>query len=377
MAVCHLKIMKKVFISTLAIIYSFANSLLASVSDTSLTFRGVWLTNVCSEALDSYDNILKTVEMCHSCKVNNIFVVTWNRAGTTYPSTVVKSLTGNLILEKYKGRDPLKELINAAHKRGIKVHAWFEFGFSSSYRESDGGVILRKKPHWASKDINGNIVSKNDFQWMNPFHPEVQEFILNMIKEVVTKYKIDGIQGDDRLPALPSTGGYDSFTTDLYKKEHNNNPPPANHKDKDWVEWRASLLTNFQGRLYREIKEINPNLVVSTAPSIHPWAKEEYLQDWPEWVRKGYTDMIIPQVYRHSIEAYKTTLSEQLKYILPENLNIFYPGVLIQVENNVIPDKEILKEVLKYNREQMLNGECFFFYEGLKHFFELLTKPEN
>jgi uncharacterized lipoprotein YddW (UPF0748 family) len=337
----------------------------------------VWLTNVCSDALDSHENILKTVEVCSELHINNIFVVTWNRAETTYPSKIVHSVTGKLISDKFQGRDPLKELIDAAHKKGIKVHAWFEFGFSSSYNESDGGVILRKRPQWASRDINGNVVSKNGFQWMNPFHPEVQEFILNMIKEVVNEYNIDGVQGDDRLPALPSIGGYDQYTTELYRNQHNDKNPPENYRDKEWIDWRASLLTAFQGRIYREVKKIKPDVIVSTAPSIHPWAKEEYLQDWPEWLKRGYTDLIIPQIYRNSAVAYKETLIEQLKYISPEQIKIFYPGVLIKVENRVIPDNEMLKEIIKFNRENMLNGESFFYYEGLSYFYDILTKPEN
>ena len=368
--------MKKYPIIIILIILS-SNICKASTSPESNPFRGVWLTNVCNNALDSYENILKTVDKCSECQVNNIFVVTWNRAETTYPSRVVKSVTGKLISERFIGRDPLKELIGAAHKKGIKVHAWFEFGFSCSYEEIDGGIILRERPHWASRDISGNIVSKNGFQWMNPFHPQVQDFILNMIKEVVTNYDIDGIQGDDRLPALPSSGGYDQFTIELYKKEHNNNLPPENYREKGWIEWRSSKLTAFQGRIYNEVKKIKPHIIVSTAPSIHPWAKEEYLQDWPEWVKRGITDLVIPQVYRHTLEAYKSTLTDQLKYIKPDQISLFYPGILIQVENKVIPDNEMLKEILKFNRELNLKGECFFFYEGLNYFYDILTNKEN
>ncbi len=366
---------KKSFLLVIIIFYS--NICITGTFSEKAPFRGVWLTNVCSDALDSYENILKTVNVCSELHINNIFVVTWNRAETTYPSKVVQSVTGKLISEKFKERDPLRELIDAAHKKGIKVHAWFEFGFSSSYKEIDGGIILRKRPHWASRDINGDIVSKNGFQWMNPFHPEVQEFILDMIKEVVTNYNIDGVQGDDRLPALPSTGGYDEFTTELYRREHGNNCPPANYRDKEWIEWRASLLTAFQGRIYKEVKKIKPGIIVSSAPSIHPWAKEEYLQDWPEWVRRGYTDLVIPQVYRSSAQSYKETLIQQLKYITPDQLKIFFPGVLIQVENRVIPDKEMLTDIMQFNRDNMIFGESFFFYEGLKYFYDILIKTDN
>ena len=48
--------------------------------------------------------------------------------------------------------------------------------------------------------------------WWNALHPGPQELLLKLISEVVEKYDIDGIQGDDRLPAMPSEGGYDEFS---------------------------------------------------------------------------------------------------------------------------------------------------------------------
>ena len=52
---------------------------------------------------------------------------------------------------------------------------------------------------------------------MNGFDPEVQDFIMSLIMEVVLKYDIKGIQGDDRLPAMPTLAGYDNYTSSLYK----------------------------------------------------------------------------------------------------------------------------------------------------------------
>jgi uncharacterized lipoprotein YddW (UPF0748 family) len=44
---------------------------------------------------------------------------------------------------------------------------------------------------------------------MNAFHPEVQQFMIDLILSLGSSHKIDGVQGDDRLPALPSLAGYD------------------------------------------------------------------------------------------------------------------------------------------------------------------------
>jgi uncharacterized lipoprotein YddW (UPF0748 family) len=166
--------------------------------------RGVWITTTASTALDNNDNILQTVDNCKKAGINNIFVVVYNNARTIYPSEVMFKLTGNRQLEKFQGRDPLKEMITAAKTAGIKVHAWFEYGFSSSF-STQGGSIIAAKPKWAARDQNGALVVKNGFDWLNAFDPEVQQYMIDLFKEVVSKYEVDGVQGDDMLPALPST----------------------------------------------------------------------------------------------------------------------------------------------------------------------------
>lgn len=329
--------------------------------------RGVWLTNVDSEVLNSKENIVDAVKMLDELGFNTIFVVTWNKAMTSYPSRIMKKFTGVEIDTLFNGRDPLKELIEEAHKKNIKVIAWFEFGFSSSY-QLNGGPILEKKPEWAAKDVNGNLVTKNGFEWMNGFNPDVQNFMLSLIMEVVRNYNVDGIQGDDRLPAMPSEAGYDEYTVNLYKSEHDGNDPPSYHKDYDWIKWRSSLLTDFMGRIYDSVKTFNKNIIVSMAPSIYPWSEEEYLQDWPTWMQKGYVDLVCPQVYRYNIKDYSSALELIVEdQINKDNLKKFYPGVLLKV-GDYYPDETFLRQMIDLNRKNGIEGEVFFFYEGIKKY---------
>lgn len=341
--------------------------------------KGVWLTNVASDALFSPENVANAVARCHEMGVNTIFVVTWNKAMTMYRSEVMKQLTGYeidpLLDPEQTGRDPLQEVIDEARKYGIKVIAWFEFGFSSSYLE-DGGIIIERKPHWASLDAQGNLTTKNNFEWMNALDPEVQDFILSLILEVVENYDVDGIQGDDRLPAMPSEGGYNPEIIEAYKKDHFGQEPPAYHKDYNWVQWRAEILNDFMKRIYQEVKAIDPQCIVSMSPSIFPWAKEEYLQDWPTWVNFGYVDMIVPQVYRRDSLAYTRTLEAQLRYVLPEKRHLLYPGVLIRV-GDWQPSRELLRYKLEENRRLGMQGEVHFFYEGLEKYHDILQEFYN
>ncbi|MBK9291853.1 MAG: family 10 glycosylhydrolase [Bacteroidetes bacterium] len=332
--------------------------------------RGVWLTNVASDALYTPENVRQAVQKCHELGLNTIFVVTWNKAMTMYRSQVMKELTGYEIDPQLDpegiGRDPLQEVIDEARKYGIKVIAWFEFGFSSSYGEN-GGILLQKKPHWASLDAQGRLTTKNGFEWMNALDPEVQDFMLSLVLEVVKNYEVDGIQGDDRLPAMPSEGGYNPAVIEAYKADNFGQEPPAYHKDFNWVQWRAEILNRFAERLYKEVKAIRPECIVSMSPSIFPWSKEEYLQDWPTWVNFGWVDMVVPQVYRKDSAFYTRTLEATYNYILPEKRHLLVPGVLIRV-GDWQPSEAYFRYMIQENRRMGLNGEVFFFYEGLHRY---------
>lgn len=336
--------------------------------------RGVWLTNVDSKVLDSREGIREAMQFLADHHFNVVFPVVWNAARTIYVSPLMDSVFGTSIDERFAGRDPLAEVIEEAHQRNIAVIPWFEYGFAAAHKKKPR-TVFKVKPHWAARDHRGKILTKNGFQWMNAFHPEVQEFMLALVKEVVRKYDVDGIQGDDRLPAIPIEGDYSSYTDSLYRAEHNNNRPPKNFRDKDWQRWRADKLNAFGKRLYHEAKTIKPNLIVSWAPSIFPWAYDEYLQDWPAWLNGGYADLVIPQCYRYELDQYQSTLDEMIPEFLkitPSD-KIIFPGILMNAGDYVMSEDFLLKAV-EYNRKKGYQGEVFFFYEGLRKNNDRLAK---
>lgn len=55
--------------------------------------------------------------------------------------------------------------------------------------------------------------------------------MIDIICSLVDSHKVDGVQGDDRLPAMPSLAGYDTYTLSLYKKQHDGKEPPRDVKD--------------------------------------------------------------------------------------------------------------------------------------------------
>ena len=213
---------------------------------------------------------------------------------------------------------------------------------------------------------------------MNGFRPEVQDFVLSLLKEILTNYDVDGIQGDDRLPACPSTGGYDPWTVALYKEQHAGREPPADHLDADWIDWRADLLNQFMARMYRDLKTVRPDAVISVAPSIFPWSKQQYLQDWPTWVANGWVDEVCPQIYREEVTSYDAELKKIVnKQVSAENLDIVWPGILVQTADRVFNDAKNLRAMVNANRAVGIEGEVFFYDAALnenREFFESLYK---
>ncbi len=341
--------------------------------------RGVWITNVDSDVLSSREKIAEAMDYLASRGFNVVFPVVWNKGFTLYPSRTMRREFGSQLDQynlsdlpfKSQNRDPLKELIVEAHRNGMEVIPWFEFGFSTSYSQN-GGHIINNKPHWKAIDINGNLVVKNGFDWMDALNPEVQDFMLNLVREVIEDYDVDGVQGDDRLPAMPAEGGYSDQNIEMYRAEHNGQNPPAQFNNSAFMKWKADKLTHFGGRLYRMVKQHDPRLIVSMSPSIYPFSYSQYLQDWPRWMDSSYVDMLHPQAYRYDINSYRNIIVELVGsgtgssgYVKPADRTKLSPGILIKAGNQ-FNRTTYIRQAVAFNRSRGVNGEVFFFYEGLR-----------
>lgn len=326
--------------------------------------RGVWLTNVDSEVLDSKQKITDAMALLEDSGFNTVFPVVWNKGYTLYRSNVMKTDFGQEIdpSSKYTGRDPLAEVIAAAHAKNLKVVPWFEFGFAASF-EADGGHIIAKKPDWAAKAQDGKLLKKHGFEWMNALSQEVQDFLERLILEVINNYSVDGIQGDDRLPAMPSEGGYDADTVSRYKAKFGKEPP-KNTKDGRWLQWRADILTNFLANLASKVKTVRKELIISMAPSPYPFGFNEYLQDVPEWIKRNLVDFIHPQLYRKRLGDYSQLLDDTVDRFTQKKLSQVFPGILAKSGGFSI-DPDDCWQVIKKNRNAGIRGEVLFFHEAL------------
>jgi len=326
--------------------------------------RGVWIANQPhSKVLKTHSNIVEALDFLQTYGFNLIFPVVWNRGYTLYPSEVMNKYYLPTIDPAYQERDPLAEIIIEAHKHNIKVIPWLEYGFAAS-NLPNGGHILQQYPQWQGMNKEGEQIRHSGLTWMNAFNAEVQQFMLEIITEIVSNYNIDGIQGCDRLPASPVNSGYDPETVANYLTAFGKQPP-SNPQEKQWVKWRANKLTDFLAKLYYQVKTIKSQTIVSLSPAIYPFCLVNLLQDYPTWIEQGLVDIIHPQIYRSNFFRYNQEIKKISKAFNHDTLAKFAPGIAFTANGTNMTIQDLAK-CIKKNRDRNLAGQVFFHYEGLR-----------
>ncbi len=366
----------RVFAAWLSALWLSASLPLAAQSP---ELRGVWVTNVASQVLSSKPSIAAAMDSLKAAGLNAIFPVVYNNGYTLFPSFVMLGSSGELIDPNFRDRDVLAELIAEAHRVGIEVHPWFEYGFAASFG-NNGGPILARNPSWAGKRLSTGGASDDEalgggFYWLSQAHPQVQQFLISLILEVVENYDIDGVQLDrirygrvhfDRNPnnqILASDFGYDDAHLARYRAEHNGADPPSNPDDESWRRWRAGILNEFTAALYDTVKKTNPYVLVSNAPVVYPYGYTYFMQDWPAAVRQGRPDFVVPQIYRFDLSSYTNELINT-KSRIPTGYKGFFSGMLIRSGGYQAP-ASLAVGFVEQNRRSSVAGGVFFYYEGL------------
>ncbi len=346
--------------------------------------RGVWMpAPKFTSVLHSYDNVRSFVADMDEIGLNSIFLVSYADNKTIYKSQVLLENSTYTDLEQtwmlapyasdYAGPsgDPVRDLIDEAHAKGIKVFFWFEYGFMGKGRPiAADDPILSANPSWIGVGNDGQPANYNGSDYyFNSYSPEVQDFLIALIQESLALYPdVDGIQGDDRLPAAPRNSGYDSYTSGLWSASHSGELPPADFNDEEWVEFRLELLNGFARRLYAEVKAAAPEVWVSFAPNPYPWCEEKLMQDWPQWCADGLCDLLAVQCYRYSEEAYRATVEEMVsnaRLANPEQR--IAPGIILMVGRDIKMTPEVLRQQIAVNRELGLTGEIYFYNEAIRN----------
>jgi uncharacterized lipoprotein YddW (UPF0748 family) len=322
--------------------------------------RGVWMTINDIDVLRDSDRLQEAIGELARLNFNTIYPVVWNSGYATYPSAVTQQMgIQPFVYQGLQGQDILADLVAQAHRQGLLVIPWFEFGFMTP----PSSELALKQPKWITQKRDGTQTwnsAAGEVVSLNPFHPQVQQFISSLVSEIVTRYDVDGIQFDDHM-SLPNELGYDKYTTDLYVKE-TKKKPHSDPQNPAWLKWRADKISKFMVSLNKLVKTENPNAIFSVAPNPYDSAYRKYLQDWRSWVKQGIVDELIVQVYRSDLSSFISKISQvemrEALQKIPTGV-----GILAGLRNRPVSMQQIQPQVVATHERGM--GVCFFFYESL------------
>ena len=322
--------------------------------------RGVWLTANDMPVLRDRRRMQATVNQLADLQFNRLYAVVWNGGMTYYPSPVSEGRQlQDFTYRGLQGQDVIGELIAAGRNRGLLVMPWFEFGFMAP----PDSELARRHRNWLTQKRDGGLTSisaAGEVVWLNPFRPEVQQLITDLVLEVVSQYDAEGIQFDDHM-SLPREFGYDPFTVALYRKDTGSDPP-ANAEASAWVKWRADRLTAFMDRLAKAVRAARPGTIISISPNYYDFAYKLQLQDWRTWVERGIADELLIQIYRSDLASYLPHLSrpevQEARRRIPTAIAV------MSGQRNRPTAVPLIREKVQANRDQGL-GVAFFYLESL------------
>ncbi|MEG3112036.1 glycoside hydrolase family 10 protein [Pantoea sp. T14] len=285
--------------------------------------RGVWLATVSrldwppvsSVNLSNAENRVKQqqnaltqkLDKLKSLGINTVFFQVKPDGTALWSSRILPwsdMLTGKI--GEDPGYDPLQFMLDEAHKRGMKVHAWFNpYRVSVNTKPSTVTELNRTLTlHPASVFVLHRdwIRTASDRFVLDPGIPEARDWITSIVAEVVARYPVDGVQFDDYFYAeTPGSTLNDSQTFKRYGQGF------ASKAD-----WRRHNTQTLIEQVSHTIKQLNPNVEFGVSPA-GVWrnlshdpagsdtrgaaAYDEAYADTRRWVQQGLLDYIAPQLY--------------------------------------------------------------------------------
>jgi uncharacterized lipoprotein YddW (UPF0748 family) len=321
--------------------------------------RGVWVTANDTDIFRDRAKSQAAISELARLNFNTIYPVVWNSGYVMYPSAVARQAGIPFVHGGFQGQDVLTELVSQAHRQGLLLIPWFEFGLMTPPTSE----LALAHPDWLTAKRNGDQTSNGDtgeVVWLNPVHPEVQKFITDLVVEIVVQHDADGIQFDDHM-SLPYEFGYDHYTAALYKKE-TKKEPPANPKDEIWMRWRANKITALMTQINQAVKVRKPTAFFAISPNYYDFAYKFHLQDWLAWVRQGIVDELVVQVYRSDRQSFFDQITRPEIQEAQQKI-VTGIGILAGLRNNRVPMARIRDQV-QLARDRGL-GLSFFYYESL------------
>ena len=346
-------------------------------------FRAVWVASVANiswpsqPGLDSETQKEEAIQIIENAKkgnLNTIILQVRPQSDALYESKIEPwsyFLTGESGLPTNPYYDPLSFWIEECHKRGIKLHAWL-----NPYRAS----------HPTNKSINETssinrysdiaLELKNGYWWYDPSLEQVKKLSLDVVRDIVSRYNVDGIHFDDYFYPYPSYNDNEEFP-DHISWENSKKSILIN----DRKNWRRKSVNTFIKSVYKEIKKIKPKVLFGISP-FGIWRPgnpksatttfDQYdmlFADARKWIRRGWADYFSPQLY-WTIANEKYSFPVMLDWWESNNKKNRYlwPGIRLSNYKGEEQIKEVSNQIMIMRSIVKKNpGIVFWSYNDLKN----------
>ena len=273
-------------------------------AQTKREFRGAWVATVANIDWPSRNN-LSTEEQIREMYVmfmklrdsgiNAVLFQVRTECDALYKSNYEPwsfHLTGKQGKEPEPFYDPLQKAVEIAHELNMELHAWFNpyraVRVDGEYELAENHVA-KLHPEW--------LLQFEKMKILNPGLPEVHEFILNIMKDVLTRYDIDGIHFDDYFyPYSPKVSTEDADAFAKYNRGFTNID-----------DWRRDNINMLMKEIYSVIKSTKPHVKFGISPfgivknefaGTNGFQSYDILYCDPlSWINGKYVDYINPQLY--------------------------------------------------------------------------------
>ncbi|MBT2367525.1 family 10 glycosylhydrolase [Streptomyces sp. ISL-10] len=274
-------------------------------------FRGMWLATVSNRdwpsrpgmtAAHQRAELLAHLDTAVERRLNAVVFQVRPSADALWPSPYEpwsKYLTG--VQGRDPGWDPLGTAVKEAHRRGLELHAWFNPYRVATHTDPSRlvpGHPARVHPEW-TVPYGGKL-------YYNPGIPEVRAFVQDAMMDAVRRYDIDAVHFDDYFYPYPVAG--EVFDDDAAWSRYG-----TGYADR--AAWRRAninrLVREMCGRIKGEKKHVRFGISpfgVWRNDSTDPRGSrtragvqtyDDLHADTRTWVRQGWIDYVVPQVYWH------------------------------------------------------------------------------
>lgn len=196
------------------------------------------------------------------------------------------------------GYDPLAFAVAAAHERGLELHAWINPFRAGNAKDSAGFApthLFR-----ARRDL---VRVYGTQLWLDPGEPAVHDHAMRVVRDLVSRYDLDGIHADDYFYPYQQNDAAGK-TIDFPDSASYARSGSTMARD----DWRRDNVNRFVERLYREVHQLQPAVKVGLSP-FGIWrpgnpasvagldAYATLYADSRQWLQQGWVDYLAPQLY--------------------------------------------------------------------------------